>query len=91
MRMSRIADERGGMPTLATVARRVWRVLPFVALSVVLMALLVTAVWHEDLQARPAYKSPCVMSWDETGNVTFCILTAEAAVREKREASFDQS
>ena len=31
-------------------------------------------------------ESPCVVSWDENdGDSTFCILTDEAAVREKRD------
>lgn len=32
-----------------------------------------------------SYESPCVMSWDENdGDSTFCILTPEAAAREKK-------
>lgn len=62
------------------------RIVPFVALAAVLVALLATAVWHEGLDEAKPYESPCVMSWDET-DATFCILTRRAAAMERQLAS----
>lgn len=59
---------------------RVLGALPFVALAAVLIALIATAVWHEDVGAQEPYQSPCVVSWEENdGDSTLCILTEQAA------------
>lgn len=59
---------------------------PFVAVFAVLIALMVTAVWHEDVDRPRAYESPCIVSWDEDGGSTLCVLTSKAAAMEHEQA-----
>jgi hypothetical protein len=62
---------------------RVAKFLPFVALAAVLVALLATSVWHEDVTYSRPYESPCIVSWDENdGDSTLCVLTQRAAAME---------
>lgn len=66
--------------------------IPFVALGAVLVALLATAVWHEDVTYTRPYESPCIVSWEENdGDSTLCILTERAAAMEHKLAMEERS